>query len=473
MSRLSSVLIFIFAFLFSCQKNQVNENHSLLFSADTVYFDTVFATIGSITRELRVKNGNNQKLTIDEIYLAGGTKSQFRLNIDGEPGWSKKKVEIEPGDSIFIFVDVNVNPTNQDSPLAVTDSITFRAGGNTFEIQLLAWGQDINLFENKIIGTQAWNKQKPYVIYGTVLVDTLATLTVGEGSRINFHSNSSMKVAGTLVVNGTLIAPVVFAGDRLEKMYKDIPGQWHGIGFLDISSGNKIDHAEIRNSVNGLSLGESNYNGLTPDLQIMNSSVMHSTVTCLSSVHGKIKAANLIFSHTGKYCINLSSGGDYSFTHCTIYNQWNYGFRLTPSVYVSEKADQAGGDAGNLILSFNNCVIYGDLVSELNIIPSGITFTGNYLMDHCLFKLDTLQASFWSAERFKGTIINKDPEFIDPLTYDFRPDTLSPLIDMGNPVYGTAYPYDFRGESRTKDGKPDIGAFERIAGELKKNWKQF
>jgi hypothetical protein len=458
-------LPFIF---FSCQKNTLSENYTLRFSADTVYFDTVFATMGSATKELRVKNMENQKIIIDEIYLAGGNKSQFRLNIDGESAYSKQKVEIEAGDSIFIFVDVNVNPGNQNSPVSVSDSVIFRTGNYTFKVQLLAWGQNINLVDNKIIGSQTWSGLKPYVIYGNVLIDTLHTLTVDAGSKIYFHRNSSMTVAGSLVVKGTLDSMVTFTGDRLEKMYDDIPGQWIGINILNISTGNQISHALIKNSVNGVSVGESISNGLTPDLEIFNSSVLHSDVSCLSAVHGKITAANCIFSHTGKYCICLLSGGDYNITHCTIFDQWDYGFRITPAVYVSEDGQPAGGITGQVNLTLNNCAIYGDMISELEIAGSGDSFTGNYLIDHCLLKLDTLQASFWSGERFPGAIINKDPRFIDQTDYDFRPDTLSPLIGNGNPLYGTEYPFDYRGASRTKESKPDIGAYERIPGEHRK-----
>jgi hypothetical protein len=194
---------------------------------------------------------------------------------------------------------------------------------------------------------------------------------------------------------------------------------------------------------------------------------MHSNVACLNALHGKITAFNDIFSHAGKYCINISSGGDYKFTQCTIFNLWDYGYRLTSAVSVSEKSIPSGGPAGPTVFSLNNSVVYGDMMSELDIIPSGVSFTGNYLIDHCLLKLDTIQSPFWSDGRFTDAMINRDPRFIDISVYDFRPDTLSPLIDNGNPLYINDCPFDYRGESRIKDGKPDIGAFERIAGEHK------
>ena len=84
MFKNSLILISLIAFLFSCEKNTPSGTKGLVFSDDTIYFDTVFTTIGSTTRELRVRNSEKHRIRIDEIYLAGGNDSQFRLNIDGE-----------------------------------------------------------------------------------------------------------------------------------------------------------------------------------------------------------------------------------------------------------------------------------------------------------------------------------------------------------------------------------------------------
>ena len=66
----------------------------------------------------------------------------FRLNVDGLPGRSFGDVEIGADDSIFIFVEVTVDPNNQNTPLVVTDSILFETNGNLQDIDLVAWGQD-------------------------------------------------------------------------------------------------------------------------------------------------------------------------------------------------------------------------------------------------------------------------------------------------------------------------------------------
>lgn len=462
------ILLIIITAICSCERMPSPDRMKLVFSEDTINFDTVFTSIGSATRELRIKNAERSKINIDHIYISGGQTSQFRLNIDGESVSEKRNMELDRGDSLFIFIDVLVDPTNRNSPIAITDSIMFIMGDETQKVQLLAWGQNINLINKKLILSETWDSLKPYVIFSNVMVDTSETLTVEEGARIYFHRNSSMTIAGNLVVNGSVRSPVLFAGDRLEKMYEDIPGQWSGLFFLNTSKGNNIDHAIIRNTIYGLRLGETGTGAEMPDMKLFSSSISHSTISGLSAINGIIEAADCIFYHCGSYCISLSAGGNYTFTQCSVFNQWEYGFRLTASLYISEKPVTSGGTTSQMDLNFNNSVVFGNILSEVDIIPLATSPSGNYYFDHCLLKLDTINASFWDRDEFPGTLINKNPLFIDESVWDLRPDTLSPLIENGNPVYITGYPVDFRGVLRPVDGNPDIGAYERIPGEHKK-----
>jgi hypothetical protein len=56
-------------------------------------------------------------------------------------------------------------------------------------------------------------------------VDTGQTLTIGPGTQIFLHDQSSMVIWVKLLVNGTKDAPVVFQGDRLEEYYRIVAGQ--------------------------------------------------------------------------------------------------------------------------------------------------------------------------------------------------------------------------------------------------------
>lgn len=468
MSRCLVITLFLVLLFSSCEKTKIYIEPPLWFSEDTIYFDTVFTTIGSTSRELRVKNREKNKLTIDEIFLSGGQDSPFRLNIDGEPAYRKDGITLNPGDSIFLFVDVNIDPTNISNPVAVMDSIIFRSSGLVMQVQLLAWGQDIYLLNNTVIGTEIWNGRKPYLIYGDVIVDTSETLTIRKGVKVYFHKDASLTVAGNLKVNGVFGTPVLFASDRLEEDYIDVPGLWRGIYFLRTSNNNEINFAVIRNSIFGITVGEPASGGTVAGLKLFNTDISHSAISGLSAVNSEIEAANCIFSHCGRHCVYLASGGHYSFTHCTLSNLWDYGFRLTSAVSVTERSITPGGSTGKLSFDLNNSVVYGDLRSEVDIIPLSNSIKGDYIFDHCLLKLDTVNSVFWSKQRFPGTLINKDPKFIDPLNYDFRPDTLSPLINGGSDVYKVIFPLDYRNVSRMSDSKADIGAYERVPGEKSK-----
>lgn len=462
------VIILLFAVLVSsCEKSPSAGSLKLRFSEDTIHFDTVFTTVGTTTKELRVINNQNRKVVIDNLFIAGGSESQFRLNIDGEPAWEKRNVELEAGDSLFIFIDVLIDPTNIDSPLSVTDSIIFEIGSKLQQIQLMAWGQDVNLVENKLVTSQTWHNNKPYVIYNNITVDSLETLIIEEGTKVYFHRNGSLTIAGNLIVNGTIEHPVIFGGDRLEEMYKDIPGQWKGIFILNPSRGNSFNHAVIRNTIYGIQLGETTSVSGYPDLKLFSTIISHSTISGLSAINGKVESANCVISHCGSWCIRIAAGGDYDFTHCTLYNIWDYGFRISSLLHVSEKAATTGGRITQLNLNLNNSVIFGNNTSEIEIIPITKGYNGNYLFDHCLIKLDTVHSQFWSADKFPGSFVNKNPLFIGESVFDFRPDTLSPLINRGNLIYLIDYPIDIRGKSRNDDGLPDIGAYERITGEHK------
>jgi hypothetical protein len=468
MFRLTIISVIVSLCFGSCRKIASFSDSELHFSEDTLSFDTVFSSVGSVTKELRIVNPGRHPVVISHLYLGGGRSSQFRLNIDGEPVSEKFNVELESGDSIFIFVDLFVDPGNTSSPISVNDSILFTIGEKSQKILLSAWGQDINLIKNKTIGTATWTRGKPYVIYDKLTVDTLETLTVEAGTRILFHRNASMVVSGTILVKGTIDSPVVFASDRLEEMYDDIPGQWKGISFLNTSKGNNISHTIIRNAIYGIQVGEAISGSDFPVLKLFSSIISHSSVSGLSALNGNIEAANCIIYHCGSYCIRIGTGGDYTFTNCTFFNLWDYGVRLSPVLFITEKPELPGAGVSQMDVTLNNSVIYGDNDSEIDILPLNAIFTGNYYFDHCLIKLDTTKAKFWDIDEFPGTIFNKNPLFIDAGNWDLRPDTLSPLINNGDQFFSTLYPFDIRGVSRTSADKPDIGAFERLPGEHKK-----
>ena len=107
-------------------------------SVDTLSYDTVFTSVGSITQSFKIFNGNNQKLRVSQVKLSGGNSSPFKINIDGTSANEVDDIEINPNDSIYVFVQVNVNPTTQNLPFILQDSILISYNGNKKFVQLQA-----------------------------------------------------------------------------------------------------------------------------------------------------------------------------------------------------------------------------------------------------------------------------------------------------------------------------------------------
>jgi hypothetical protein len=444
------------------------DNLYITLSTDTIHFDTIFTTLGSVTRELKLYNPYKSWLEIDQISLQGGETSPYRINIDGESSTEVTDIQIAPLDSIYIFVDVIIDPTGDDNPVAILDSIMIVTKTDEQSVILVAWGQDIHLLNEEIIGTSNWTNDKPWVIYNSVFVDTGAVLTIDAGARVLFHRNSTMYVAGTLLINGEEGNEVTFGSDRIEDEYSDIPGQWNGIYFINISTGNRIEYSIIKNGVSGVHLGNLNSLDSSPDLVIRNSIVRNMTVSALSSLGGTIEASNCEFSHCGYYSLFLARGGEYNFAHCTIANLWEYSIRLSPAVLISDYFDDGETRYIGLLssASFVNSVIYGSSVSELEILPSAITESLNVYFNNSLIRIGE-NSLLMDKYDFSTCYLNIDPGFIGFNQFDFRPDSLSILTENADPEVSILYPKDLRGYNRFSDTGPDIGAYERQPGELK------
>jgi len=437
-------------------------NASLVFSSDTVMFDTVFTSIGSTTKYFTVINKNSQDVFLEKIYLAGGQSSQFRLNIDGLNTYSASNVIIPAKDSIFIFVEVTVDPTSSNSPMVVADSILFVGKESTSSVKLLAWGQDVHLLNNFVLEKDTvWNNDKPYLIYGYLFVDSGATLTFTQGCRVHLHHSSSIYVKGRMLVNGTIDEPVVFQGDRLEDFYDDIPGQWDRIAFFQGSKNNVINYAIIKNSIIGIQVGETPDFADFSEVLLNNVKIFNTNYAGIFSMGGHITAYNTILSNSGFYEIALLIGGECKFYHCTINNYWSYSHRSEPSIVLSNNLVVDGiMYVGDLNVLFGNSIIYGDKENEIDISneESG-QLTAKF--NNCLIKSTSYSVSdtmFFNSD----CIFNVVPGFVSVDDYDFHLQYGSYCIDKGDFSFSAIVPYDYDGNDRTTDLAPDLGAFEYV-----------
>ncbi|MBU1010801.1 MAG: hypothetical protein KKD74_11765 [Bacteroidetes bacterium] len=476
--------LFLFTALFSiltifvgCRKDQITTDPSvkLTFSADSVIFDTVFTSIGSVTRKLMVYNTHNDRLNISSISLAAGEQSPFRINVDGSPGTNVKDIEIAPHDSAFIFVRVTIDPTDESNPYVVEDDLNFRINGNEQMVKLVAWGQNAIyiLADQQVDGfpafhivadsleTVTWTAEKPYVVYGYALINSYGKLIMEPGTRVYFHDKSGLwaYVNGVLQVKGSLENPVTFQGDRLDQDYRDVPGQWDRIWLMEGRAGfdHEIDYAIIRNGFIGLQ-AESFLTPTANRLKISNTIIENHTGIGVFSRLFNIEADNVVIANCGNYAAALTMGGSYQFWHMTMANNWSFGPRNNPSLFLSNYFLDNDENTVPVPLNFSagNSIIYGSNNEEvLTDFVAGADSV--YLFDNCLIRTER-NLSLWPG--FKDCLVNIDPQFRDYETFDFQLDTLSPAIDKGKAGIAAEVPYDLNGVDRTLT--PDLGAYEFV-----------
>jgi hypothetical protein len=462
----------------SCKDDDLLTSPSaqLKFSTDTIMFDTVFTGIGSATKRFKVYNTYNQPIKISSIRMGKGSTSNYHMNVDGISSNSINNLEIAENDSVFVFVEVNINPTQDD--LVEKDSIVFQTNGNIQDVKMLAFGQNINLLRDTVISTSTWTADKPYLIYSSIVVDTLETLDIQPGTKVYFHQGASLFVLGTLKAKGNFANPITFQGERLETFYDDKPGQWGaytflengatyvfgGIHFLPGSFENEIEYAIIKNANKGIQLDSAV--GTQPTLKISNTIISNMNLAGIYAQTSYVQGYNLVVNNCATHAIALTLGGRYNFNHITIANYTPYAIRNTASIALNNffTYNNAAYVYDLVEATFTNSIIYGDGGEEGNeiVISDAGTGTFNYLFDHCLLRLNE-DFDTSDENHFKNLIVNPEegPRFLSINNYAFELDTLSPAINMGKQEYGIQNPFDINNYDRTLDEAPDLGAYER------------
>ncbi|MDD4609382.1 MAG: hypothetical protein PHY71_04420, partial [Bacteroidaceae bacterium] len=205
---LALVIVLLFPLLGGCDDTTLyttNPSVQLSFQRDTVNFETVFTTIGSSTQVAKVYNRSNEHIHIRSVTLADASRSGFSVNIDGQSGTTFQDIEIRKQDSLYIFVQANINPLDKDNPILVKDSLVFElSSGSVQDMKLMAYGQDVLILRGKEIQEDTtFTSKRPILIYDSLRVNAGATLTLAAGTQLYFHDKIDCKVYGTLVATGT------------------------------------------------------------------------------------------------------------------------------------------------------------------------------------------------------------------------------------------------------------------------------
>ncbi|MEP7268540.1 MAG: right-handed parallel beta-helix repeat-containing protein [Saprospiraceae bacterium] len=484
------VIICFFSMLFwclGCYKEQFTSNSAdkLRFSVDTLRFDTVFTTVGSATRSFKIYNDASLPLKISSIKIKKVSASVFRLNVDGFAAASLELHDIEIGarDSIYVFLEVTVNP-NQPlsiSPFVIDDEIEFVTNGNNQMVHLEAWGQNANYIPNRNakgglalltcnLQDETWSDPKPYVIYGVLLIDS-CTLHIPAGARVYVHGGIAragqaryndgiiyVLQHGRLLVEGTADNKVYFAHDRLESELKDDYGGWAGIRFGPGSVSNRISYAEIKSPIVGV------YADSASDVTIRNTIIYNSAGAGILGVHARIIAENCLFYSNGTHSIQFAYGGNYRVDYCTMANYDNEAEALSLDNVLVRDPDNNLVSYNPLNATITNSIITGNGKDELGLIDGQssnpdffkISFSNSYIKAEELLTPKSYPDFFKQCPGCIRAKIN-DTLFLSPSKYDYRLDSNS--IANNKAKYIDRIPIDILGIFRDKD-LPDMGCYE-------------
>jgi hypothetical protein len=421
--------------LYACKKDSfiTSSNASLTTSLykDSLKYDTVFTSVGSITESFKIFNNNNQKLLLSKVKLMGGNSSAFKININGEPLSEVDNIEIAANDSIYVFVTVNINPNNQATPFIVSDSILISYNGNNKYVQLQAYGQNAHFLTNTIISANTtWPNDLPYVILGGLIVNVNDSLTIQAGCRIYSHANAPFLINGTLVVNGTKQDSVVFTGDRLDVSYKDLPASWPGIYFYNSSINNVLTFAIIENANQGIEVDSLSRNA-NPKLTLHQCIIDNAYGPGIICNNGSLNMDNSLLYNCGSN-ITINSGGSYNFTNCTVTGYSNsFVTHKNPVLQVSN-ADSSQTIMNNLSATFLNCIFWGDgSINDEVVVNKQGSNTFNVSLSHCIYRVIDQPTNVDTL-----AIIETDPMFdyidVNNNIYNFHITNASaPGIDKG------------------------------------------
>ncbi|MEP6512611.1 MAG: choice-of-anchor Q domain-containing protein [Parafilimonas sp.] len=463
--KLPAILIFIFLtgnllVLHSCKKDSfITSADAFLFtSTDSLHFDTVFTTIGSVTQSFKIFNPNNQKLRINRLELAGSASSFFNLNADGSPGTSFSNIDINANDSIYVFVSVTINPNSNTLPFLIQDSILIEYNSNQKYIQLNAYGQNANFLNYAIISRDTvWNNELPFVITGSLTINAGKILTINKGTHIYCNADAPILVNGTVKVNGEKYdsTKVIFIGDRLDEPYKNFPGSWPGIFFFETSINNELHFADIENATQGFILQAPSINS-NPKLSLYECIINNIYDAAIFSVNSSVYAQNCLISNCGGSNIHLM-GGRYNFLHCTVASySHNFLNHTSPVLSITDQS------IDNMIFSvnanFTNCILYGEsglFIDEISLAKYGSDFNAD-------FKNIFYKGSESPLATYTNSIQNQDPQFlnidIEHNIFDFHLQSASPCINAGAE---TGIITDLDENSRNfLLNAPDIGCYE-------------
>jgi hypothetical protein len=467
-----------------------------------INFNEISKTIFEYTGVLEI----NSYLTIpyenDVIVQYSFSGSATGNGVDYE---IKNKTIIIPAGNVkssLSITIINDKMIEEDEMLIITmESVKNAIIGNNLSYTCSIIDDDeFNIISAKgnIDNDTIWDGQLIHVT-GDLTVDNGVTLTIVNGTILEFQNNYGIYVHGTLIATGSENVPITFIA-------KSSSIGWNGIIFDDTPIENdmsKIENCFITNvnSEKGAIFLNNMSNIEISDNLIRNNRVKHWGAIFCNNNSNPIINNNIIYDNycSGIYIVGSSptiisnllannanvDGGGISIWDSsnptiinniiannyaqygaafTIYNKSNATI-INNTIVNNYALHGSGVNAGNIVIFFYNTIFWGNTYRNEKI----QNISGPVVLYNCLIQSE--------ASKYSGNNnIDTDPMFVSPsgecgkqsdgVEADWSLQESSPCINAGYTQANDLliYPNDFAGKSRIRDGIIDIGAYEYQEG---------
>lgn len=435
--------------LYACQPDRVSSDPTLRLTAerDTICFDTVFTGIGSATQRIMLYNRNDNAIRISRVGLSH--PEYFRINLDGEndPEYMKG-LEIRGWDSLYLFVKVNIDPSNQNNPILIEDSIVLDYNNHQQAIQLQAIGQNVHLIRSAERRTDTldihFTADRPYLIYDSLLA--YGTVQMDAGARLYFHQGALLWCMGNVKAEGTEQQPILLQGDRRDHVFPNVPysvtsGQWEGLSIYEMQGelGHqyRLSHVQTIGARYGLYVYS--YNRQVTSKLTVDHCRIHNHLRygiAIQNVNSRVTHTEV--SNVARQCVHIAGGK----------HQWDY--NTIANYFMNTNVNIHHVPADSVLLWRRALPIMlvdtvGDNpIAELEMTNSIVTGLNRRQMQYVV---DSLSPESWSgcwvhadtARVFRNTYY----EYKVYNYYDFRLDSLSPArYAAADSTDAGCYPYE-------------------------------
>ena len=479
-------LVIMFLVHSGCYKEEfiTDENAVVQFSTDTVAFDTVLTEVSTVTRSLKVYNPYDESILISRLELSGMSAGFFNINADGSSGDVLSNIEINPRDSIYVYVEATIDPDQpvSVSPFVIEAKLVFDVNEQQQEVILVAWGQNANYIPgpntpNRVsylscdLGIVTWDDPKPYVLYGVLLIDS-CTLVLPPGTKLYVHggiANNELGIynegwiytnrLGKIEAVGSLEDPVIISDDRIEPDYE---GEWIGIRLGPESGPHRFSHTRIQNSQVGI------YADSSAVIDVDHSIISYTSGPGIFARHATARISNSLFYENGTQAIALTYGGDYEIDYCTMANYGNNSEALViNNYYCDDPLCSSGVFVNKLSLLLNNSIMVGSSTDEVWMVNAGMPTEDVWTVEmfNSVVVVDDLLDEDNFPDFFESVCLQcveyqlSDLLFEDFNNNDFHLDSLSIAQQIGKPLIDISD--DLEGKVRHAQ-TPDAGCYEDI-----------